>query len=57
VVLLLLSDTTAPDGGAAPFSFRVPVEDEPPTRVLGFKVNKLRDAALTVRVVFLVMLP
>jgi hypothetical protein len=56
-VLLLLSDTTAPDGGAAPFSFRVPVDDEPPTTVLGFKLNEVRDAAVTVRVVFLVVLP
>ena len=57
VVLLLLSDTTAPEGGAAPFSVRVPVDDEPPTTVLGFKVNEVREATLTVSVVFLVVLP
>jgi hypothetical protein len=54
VVLLLLSDITAPEGGAAPFSVNVPVEDEPPTTALGFKVSAVKAATVTVRVVVLV---
>jgi hypothetical protein len=50
-VLLLVSDTTAPAGGAAPFSVNVPVEDDPPVTVFGFKESAVRDATLTVRVV------
>jgi hypothetical protein len=53
VVLPLTSETTAPDGGAAPFNVRVPVEDEPPTTVLGLKVNEVSEAAFTVSVVVL----
>ena len=30
----------------------VPVEDEPPTTVLGLKVTDAREAAVTVRLVF-----
>ena len=54
-VALLLSVTTAPAGGAKPFSVSVPVEDEPPVTVPGFKVNEVRDATLTVRVIVRVM--
>ena len=56
-VLLFLIETTAPAGGAAPFSVRVAVEEAPPVTVAGFKVSDVKDATLTVRVVVLVMLP
>jgi hypothetical protein len=56
-VLLLVSETTAPAGGAAPFSVRVAVEEAPPITVVGFKVSEVKDATLTVRVVVLVVLP
>jgi hypothetical protein len=56
-VRLLLSETTAPAGGAAPFSVRVAVEEAPPVTVAGFKVSDVKDATLTVRVVVLVMVP
>ena len=56
-VLLFLTETTAPAGGAAPFIVRVAVEEAPPVTVAGFKVSDVKDATLTVRVVVLVMLP
>ena len=57
VALLLLSDTTAPDGGAAPFSVKIPVVDVPPVTVLGFKVRDINDAGFTLRVAFRVVVP
>ena len=52
---MLVSETTAPLGGAAPFSVRVPVEGVPPVTVLGFKVSDVRPATVTVSVVVLVV--
>ena len=52
--MLLVRETTAPLGGAAPFSLSVPVDDVPPVTVLGFKVSADKDATVTVRVVVLV---
>ena len=54
LVLLLLSETTAPDGGAAPFNVNVPVDDAPPVTVLGFKAREVNEAGFTVRVVVFV---
>ena len=53
-VLLLLKETTAPDGGAPPFSVSVPVEGVPPVTVAGFKVSALKLATVTVRLVVFV---
>lgn len=53
-MLLLLSVTTAPEGGAAPFRVRVAVEEEPPVTVFGFKVREDSEATETVSVVDLV---
>ena len=55
LVLLLFSETTAPDGGAAPLSVKVPVEDAPPVTVLGFKVREVREGGFTVKVVVFVV--
>jgi len=57
VVLLLLREITAPDGGAAPFSVRVPVEDVPPVTLVGFKISELNVATVTVIVLDLVVVP
>ena len=54
-MLLLVSETTAPLGGAAPLSVRVPVDDEPPVTVLGLSVSDVKVATDTVRVVVLVV--
>jgi hypothetical protein len=56
-VLLLLSETAAPVGGAAPFSVTVPVEVAPPVTVLGFRVSEVRAATVTVRELLLVVVP
>ena len=53
-VLLLVSETAAPVGGAAPLSVNVPVEDEPPVTALGFKVSDIKEATETGSVVVLV---
>jgi hypothetical protein len=53
-VLLLVSETTAPVGGAAPLSVNVPVEGNPPVTALGFKVSDVKEAAETASVVVLV---
>ena len=50
-VLVLVSDTTAPLGGAAPFSVKVAVEEVPPVTVLGFRVSDVSEATVTVSVV------
>jgi hypothetical protein len=50
-VLLLVRATTAPAGGAAPFSVSVAVDRAPPVTVLGFKVSDVKAATVTVRVV------
>ena len=47
--------TTAPEGGAAPSSASVPVDDEPPITVLGFNVSEISDAGFTVSDVFRVV--
>jgi hypothetical protein len=52
--VLLVRETTAPKGGAAPLSVNVPVEVEPPTTVLGFKLSEVKEATETVSVVVLV---
>jgi hypothetical protein len=43
--------TVAPAGGAAPFSNSVPVDEDPPTTVLGDKLSDCRAAGFTVSVV------
>jgi hypothetical protein len=53
-VLLLVSETVAPAGGAAPLSVSVAVELEPPVTVLGFNVSEVSDATVTVRETLLV---
>jgi hypothetical protein len=55
LVLLLFSETTAPDGGAAPLSVKVAVEDAPPVTLLGFKVREVREGGFTVKVVVFVV--
>lgn len=52
--MLLVRETTAPKGGAAPLSVNVPVEVEPPTTVLGNKLSEVKEATETVSVVVLV---
>ena len=56
-VLLLVSETTAPFGGAPPFRVRVAVDEAPPITVVGFKVSEIKDATFTVRVVVFVVVP
>ena len=51
--LLLLNEITAPDGGAAPFSVSVPVDDDPPVTVLGDNTSDDNPAGVTVRVAVL----
>src|SRR5438309_594148 len=41
-VLLLVSETTLPPGGAGAFKLAVPVEDDPPTTLAGLKLSELR---------------
>jgi hypothetical protein len=41
-VLLLARVTTAPPAGAIPLSLTVPVEELPPTTVVGFRVSEER---------------
>lgn len=53
-VLLLVSETTAPPGGAAPLRVNVPVEVAPPVTVPGLSVSDVSVATETVRVVVLV---
>lgn len=55
VVFELLSDTTAPAGGAAPFNVSVPVEVPPAVTVPGLNVSEERAATVTVRVLDLVV--
>src|ERR1700736_409179 len=55
LVLLIFTETTAPDGGAAPLSVKVPVEDAPPVTVLGFKVREVREGGFTVKVAVFVV--
>jgi hypothetical protein len=55
LVLPVLKETTAPAGGAAPFRVTVPADVLPPTTVLGLRESDVRVAALTVRVVVLVV--
>ena len=45
VVLLLESATDAPPAGAAPLSVTVPVEELPPTTLVGFSANELSVTA------------
>lgn len=56
-VLLLLSETAAPVGGAAPFRVNVPVEAAPPVTALGFRVRDVKDATVTVRELLRVVVP
>jgi hypothetical protein len=51
-VLLLVSITTAPPVGAAPFSVTVPVEGVPPVTVAGLKDTDERAGGFTVSVAF-----
>jgi hypothetical protein len=46
--LELESETTFPPTGAAPLSVIVPVEGEPPVRLVGLKATETRSAGLTV---------
>jgi hypothetical protein len=50
-VRLLVSDTRAPAGGAAPLRVNEPVEGDPPATVLGFKVSEVNEATETVSAV------
>jgi len=54
-VLLLLSVTTAPAGGAAPLRVTVPVELLPPTTEVGDRVTEDKDADATVSVAFVLV--
>jgi hypothetical protein len=56
-VLPLCRLTVAPPVGAAPFNLTVPVEVFPPTTVAGFRVSDCSDAALIVKLVWMVVLP
>jgi hypothetical protein len=56
-VLLLVSATTAPPGGAKPVKVTVPVEDDPRVTLVGLSVRLVREATVTVRVVVLVTPP
>jgi hypothetical protein len=53
-MLLLRSETTAPEGGAAPSNVRVAVEGLPPVTVLGVNVREVKVATVAVMVVVLV---
>ena len=46
--MLLLSNTTAPPLGAAPFSVTVPWDEDPPRTLAGLKVSVLNTGGLTV---------
>lgn len=48
VVLLLESATCAPPDGAAPLNVTVPVEEFPPTTLVGFSVNEERETLAVV---------
>jgi hypothetical protein len=48
--LSLDSATAAPPAGAGPFKVTVPVEDEPPVKLAGFRDIEERSAGLTVSV-------
>ena len=55
--LLLESATCAPPAGAGPLSVTVPVEDVPPTTLVGFRVSEATvgsGGAVTVRVIAVV---
>ena len=48
--LSLDSDTVAPPAGAGPVSLTVPLENEPPVMLQGFKVTAAMTGDFTVRV-------
>jgi hypothetical protein len=50
-VRLLRNETTAPDGGAAPFRVTVPVDEDPPVTLLGLSVSAVSEATFMVSVV------
>ena len=54
---LSLNDTTAPPLGAGPLNVTVPLEVDPPLRLVGFKVIELSVAGVTFRVAVLVIPP
>ncbi len=49
VVLLLESATTAPPVGATLLSVTLPLDDVPPTTLLGLRVTEASDGGFTVR--------
>jgi hypothetical protein len=49
--------TSAPPGGAGPFSVTVPVDELPPRIDVGLNVTELRVAAVTVKVAVFVIVP
>ena len=53
--LVLVRETTAPLGGAAPLRVSVPVDEFPPVTVLGFKASAVKAATDTVSGVVLVV--
>ena len=55
--LLLPTVTSAPPGGAGPFSVTVPVDALPPRTDVGLNVTELRVAAVTVKVAVFVVAP
>jgi hypothetical protein len=54
-VLLLVSPTTNPPLGAAPFSVTTPLKDVPPTTEVGLTLTPLGTGAFTVNVPFAVV--
>jgi hypothetical protein len=54
-VLLLVSATTAPAGGAAPVRVTVPVEEDPPTTLVGLSEIEDSVAGFTVSTEVLVV--
>jgi hypothetical protein len=55
-VLLLVKVTTEPAEGAGPLRVTVPVDELPPTIVLGFRVSEVSVGGFIVSVAFLVVL-
>ena len=55
-LLLLLSETKAPDEGAEPFRVTVPVDELPPTTEFGLRVSKVTWGGVTVSSVVRVLL-
>lgn len=57
LVLLLISVTVNPDGGAGPLKTRVPTDPVPPVTNVGLSVSDIRAAGLTVSVAVMKLVP